>query len=220
MSAPAAQADCRALPATIAHDAHGTPVTVTVEARPGAAAGERALVVIGSDGDVAVALRERLDRAYVTVLDAAPRDALSALESCRPWPWMVVGAVPEVGHAVLAALRDRPILVLWLGPSPTGLPLPIRAFTRFSDLAGAAAGALGADVAGIRLSIGSGLLLPGGEQRRNPELEALVCAHPHPFRLPRSRFRSAGEALRRHGIGWETSTSAAGVVLRPAGSAR
>nr|MDQ2959808.1 hypothetical protein [Candidatus Dormibacteraeota bacterium] len=168
-------------------------VPVTVGVRLGAAPSvrERALVVIGSDGEVAVALRERLDRARVTVVDAAPADALAALRACRPWPWMVVGTVSEPGQDVVADLRHRPILVLWLGQPPAGTPRHVRAFTRFSDLAGAAVGALAAEVAGIRLSIGSGVLLPNGEQHHNPELEALVSAHPHPFRLPRARFRTA-----------------------------
>ena len=61
---------------------------------------DRTTVVISPDGELAVGLRERLDRGRVVVKDARPGEARAAVKSCRPWPWMVIGAVPEPASEV------------------------------------------------------------------------------------------------------------------------
>lgn len=191
----------------------GAPVTARQGAGQPAVTSDRTLVVIAGDPEVAVALRERLDRAYVTVRDVDVESAPGGLDACLPWPWMVVGSVPEPGDAVLRTLRHHPILVCWLGPAPPDLPTHARRFDRFSGLAAAAVDALAAQVAGMRLAIGSGIALPGGALSRNAELEALVCNHPAPFALPPTRFRSAQRTLRDSHLGCRVASSATGVTL-------
>jgi hypothetical protein len=161
---------------------------------------DRALVVVAPDGELAVGLRESLGRAWVVVKDARPDEAWTAVASCRPWPWMVVGAVPELPPQVAAVLDHHPVLVLWLGPAPSRLPAHSRGFSRFSMLAAAAALALDEEVAGMRLAVGAGVQLPGGRISRSAELQALVSAHPAGFALPVDTFHSAARTLARHRI--------------------
>jgi hypothetical protein len=162
---------------------------------------DRAMVVISPDGEPAVGLRERLDRGRVVIKDARPGEARAALTSCRPWPWMVIGAVPELPEGVAEVLDGHPVLVLWLGPAPRCLPTHGRSFPRFAALAAAAGQALDHEVGGMRLATGAGVLLPGMRGcSRNPELQALVSAHPGGFNLQLETFRPAVRALRARGI--------------------
>lgn len=162
---------------------------------------DRALVVISPDGEPAVGLRERLDRGRVVIKDARPWEARAALTSCRPWPWMVIGSVPELPDGVAELLDGHPVLVLWLGPAPQRLPAHSRSFPRFSALAVAAGEALEQEVGGMRLATGAGVLMPGKRGcSRNPELQALVSAHPGGFDLQLESFRSAARALSVRGI--------------------
>lgn len=160
----------------------------------------RTILVISDDGDVAVALRERVERAYALIKDVRPSEAEAGFETCLPWPWMVVGTVSELPHTVLEMFRNRPILVYWRGATPEGLPKHTRTFERFADLAGAVNTALTQNVAGMRLAIGLGVDLPGGAFARSAELQALVAAHPHPFDVPLDAFRSAARVLSTHRI--------------------
>lgn len=162
---------------------------------------DRALVVISPDGEPAVGLRECLDRGRVVIKDARPGEARTALTSCRPWPWMVIGAVPQLPDGVADLIHGHPVLVLWLGPTPPCLPAHTGSFARFSALAAATGQALEQEVGGMRLAPGAGVLLPGMPGwSRNPQLEALISAHPGGFDLPLESFRSAGRALRAHGV--------------------
>jgi hypothetical protein len=156
---------------------------------------DRTLVVLSRDGEVAVGLRERLERAQVVVKDARPDEALTAVGSCRPWPWMLVGDVADLPPGVEAAPARHPVLVLWLGTAPCGLPVHARSFSRFSELADAASRALAAEVGGMRLATGAGVELPGGRLARSASLQALVSAHPARFNLPLVTFTSAARAL-------------------------
>ncbi len=156
---------------------------------------DRALVVLSSDGELAVGLRERLDRARVVVKDARPKEARSALGSCRPWPWMVVGNLPELASDVQPVLARHPVLVLWLEPLPGGLPRHARGFSRYSALADAVSRALEGAVEGMRLAAGAGVELPGGRISHSASLQALVSAYPAGFHLPLKSFRSATRLL-------------------------
>ncbi len=156
---------------------------------------DRTLVVLSRDGELAVGLRERLERARVVVKDARPDESLTAVESCQPWPWMLVGDVADLPPGVEAVPVRHPVLVLWLGPPPCGLPAHARSFSGFSELADAASRALDAEVGGMRLATGAGVELPGGRLARSASLQALVSAHPAGFNLPLAAFTSAARAL-------------------------
>lgn len=165
---------------------------------------DRTLVVLSRDGELAVGLRERLERARVVVKDARPGEAGTAVASCQPWPWMLVGDLAVLPPCVEPALARHPVLVLWLGPTPRGLPTHGRDFSRYSELADAASLALEAEVDGMRLATGVGVELPGGRLARSASLQALVSAHPAGFNLPLVTFGSAAREL-----------SGSGVRLRP-----
>jgi hypothetical protein len=156
---------------------------------------DRSLVVLSRDGELAVGLRERLERDRVLVKDARPHEAGAALTSCRPWPWMLVGDLAELPASVGPALARYPVLVLWLGPAPRGLPAHSRDFSRYAELADAASRALEGEVGGVRLATGAGVELPDGRLARSASLEALVSAHPAGFDLPLRCFGSAVRAL-------------------------
>jgi hypothetical protein len=160
--------------------------------------GDRALVVISSDGEPAVGLRESVDRARVVVKDARPGEALHVLRSCRPWPWLVVGSVAEPPSEMATLLAAHPVVVLWLGPAPGWLPAHRRAFSRFSALAAAVVQALHNEVEGMRLATGAGVEFSDGRISRSAELQALVSAHPDGFDLSLNAFRSAARILAGH----------------------
>lgn len=164
------------------------------------AGGGRRILVVGDDAELATALRDRLARAYVTVVEVRGGEELEALRGCRPWPWMVVGSGGQVEGAFAAELRRCPALVVWRPSPPPGLPAHAIAAGRFSELAGIVATALDAEVAGVRLAIGSGVDLPGGGFVANACLEALVASHPRPLFAPARLLRSASRALAVHGV--------------------
>ncbi len=160
----------------------------------------RTVLVVTGDGELSVALRERLDRAYAVVKDVRPNEGLDGIAACRPWPWMVVGNVPELEASVVAALHGRPILLFWKGAVPEAMPLHARSFSTFGDLAGAIVDALTQSVLGMRLAIGLGVDLPGNAYARSAELQALIANHPHSFDVPLDAFRSAARVLAAHNI--------------------
>jgi len=160
----------------------------------------RTILVISDDGDVAVALRERVERSFALIKDVRPEEAETAFASCIPWPWMLIGTQPHLAEPLKPLLRDRPVLVYWRGERAEGLPGHARAFDTFAGLATAVNTALNQDVAGMKLSVGLGVDLPDGELARSAELQALVAAYPHPFDVPLDAFRSAARVLRSHDI--------------------
>ena len=175
---------------------HETSATLGVLAPDSA----RTILVVAADGELAVALRERVDRAYALIKDVRPGEMEQAIGGCLPWPWMVVGAVSELPRGVEDLLRPRPVLILWRGEPPAGLPVHARQVDRFADLVTAITTALTQDVAGMRLAVGLGVDLPDGDYARSAELQALVSAHPRPFDVSLDAFRSAARVLNAHGI--------------------
>ncbi|MEO9045213.1 MAG: hypothetical protein ABI352_09355 [Candidatus Dormibacter sp.] len=176
----------------------------------------RTVLVVGDDAELATAIRDRLDRAYVTVVEVPPGEELVAIRGCRPWPWMVVGAGEHVDPSVLAELGRSPALLIWRGSSPPGLPARAIAADRFTVVVGTVATALGAEVAGMHLAIGSGVDMPDGSHVSNACLEALVASHPRPLVAPSRLVRSAARALAAHAVPLRPrSTADGGVVLAP-----
>ena len=188
--------------------------------RPGGIGGRvdlrgRTLLVVGDSVEMAVALRDRLDRAFVTVCDVPAAANADSVSASAPWPWMVVGDGAEVSDALAGALARHPVLVLWQGVPPRGLPAHARAFALFSEVARAVAAALHTEVGGIRLAPGTGLTMPGGEHCGNAALEALVANHPHPVFAPMRAFRGAAAALASHRIPLLIAHDGGGVSLVP-----
>lgn len=172
----------------------------------------RSVVVIADDGELAVALRGCVAREYALVRDVRPDEALAAMSACTPWPWMVAGAVDRLDAGAAAMLRRSPILTMWLGTPPDGLPAHARAFSRFRDLAAAVREALAARVAGMGLAVGHGVALPDGSVADAAALEALIAAYPAPLDLPLEAFRGAARLVRRRGVGWRPARGPGGGV--------
>lgn len=160
----------------------------------------RTILVVADDGELAVAIRDRIDRKLALIKDVRPDEFVDGCGTCLPWPWMVVGSVPSLPNGSDELLQNRPILIFWRGTPPPGLPSHARTFDRFADLVGAVERALTQEVAGMRLAIGLGVDLPDGDYARSAELQALVSAHPHPFDVPLDAFRSAARVLSTHRI--------------------
>jgi hypothetical protein len=185
------------------HRAHGAVGAAIVTLQRGGRRGdfEGRTVLVVSDGiELAVAVRDQVDRAYVTVRDVPPSEGPAAVRACRPWPWMVVGDLPALSQTVAEALGEHPLLIFWCGALPAGLPAHSRGFARFSEMAAALRTALAADVAGIRLAPGGGLTMPDGTHAGNAALEALVASHPHPVVAPMRDFRGALGAITAHRV--------------------
>lgn len=182
----------------------------------------RTIVVISQEGELAVGLRERVDRAYALVRDVRPLEAAEGIAASVPWPWMVVGSSPDPAPEVVEAIGHRPIMIFWSGPMPQGLPAHARTFDRFGELATAVTTALTQSIAGMKLAVGLGIEMPDGTFARSAELQALVAAHPHPFAIPLDAFRSAGRVLSHHHIPWhparvEHENGEGGVILMTTG---
>jgi hypothetical protein len=176
----------------------------------------RSIVVITADGELAVAVRDTVPSGVAVIRDARPDDAAEVAAACLPWPWMVVGATAAVTPALAVMLRTRPVLTLWLGPPPAGLPVHALGLDRPAALLAAVDSACRANVGGMRLAPGSGVELHDGTLVRGATLDALLGAHPGGFALPSRTFRTASIALSRHGAAWTPERDAnARVTLVP-----
>lgn len=176
----------------------------------------RSIVVITTDGELAVAVREIVPGGIAVVRDARPDDAEEVAAACLPWPWMVVGTSEALTAGLASMLRIRPVLTLWLGATPAGLPGHAVRFDRHTALLEAITAACVAHVGGMHLAPGSGVELGDGSLLRGATLDALLGAYPRGFALPSRTFRSINDALARAGTGWTTERDAsAGVALVP-----
>jgi hypothetical protein len=175
----------------------------------------RSIVVITPDGELAVAARDTVPPGIAVIRDARPDDAAEVAAACLPWPWMVVGTTGALTPALATMLRTRPVLTLWLGSAPAGLPAHALSYARPAALLAAVDGACRANVGGMRLAPGSGVELGDGTLLRGATLDALVGAHPGGFALPSRTFRTAELALARHGTAWTPERDGARVTLVP-----
>jgi hypothetical protein len=162
----------------------------------------RAILVVTADGELAVAVRDAVPSRMAVVRDARCEDAAEIAAACLPWPWMVVGTAVAVTPSLAAVLRERPVLIFWLGTLPAGLPAHARCFDRAAALLEAIRGACAASVGGMRLAPGSGVELRDGTLVRGATLESLIAAYPSGFALPTRTFRAVTDALARHDTGW------------------
>lgn len=178
----------------------------------------RAILVVTGDGELAVAVRDEVPPSMAVVRDAREHDAGEIAAACLPWPWMVIGNTAAVSPGLASVLRHRPVLILWLGPPPAGLPEHARMFDRPAALLQAVRQACAAAVGGMRLAPGSGVELSDGTLLRGATLEALVAAYPSGFALPTRTFRTVTAALARHDAGW-TAVRGAGARMGLAASA-
>ena len=88
----------------------------------------RSVVVITTNGELAVAVRDAVPAGIAVVRDARPDDASGG--RCSVSPVAVDGCRLDesVTPGLASLLRTRPVLTLWLGVAPAGLPGHVRAF--------------------------------------------------------------------------------------------
>ncbi|TMB91262.1 MAG: hypothetical protein E6J45_06575 [Chloroflexi bacterium] len=162
----------------------------------------RSIVVVSRDGELAVALRDAVDAALTLVRDVRPDEAGAAVAACRPWPWMLAGDGVALPGSVIHVLRTRPVVVLWKGRLPDGMPAHAVSVARFSQLVEEVRAAGSRSVAGLRLAPGAGVVTASGAYTRSAPLQALVSLHPRGFDVPLAAFRGAAVALARCGSAW------------------
>ena len=173
----------------------------------------RSIVVITTDGELAVAVRETVPAGIAVVRDARPDDAAEVAAACLPWPWMVVGSTDSVTPELALLLRTRPVLTLWLGVGAGGSSRHMQCVsTATRHCSRAVSRACTATVGGMRLAPGSGVELDDGALLRGATLDALVGAYPGGFALPSRTFRSVSAALSRAGAGWTPERDASACI--------
>ena len=165
----------------------------------------RSIVVVTDDGELAVAVRETVPAGIAVVRDARPDDAEEVAAACLPWPWMVVGATEALTPGLASVLRTRPVLTLWLGAAPAGLPAHAVRFDRPTALLEAIEAACyartSAACASLREAVSSSLTARCCAARHSMRSSAHIRAV---SRLPSRTFRSVSAALARADAGWTT----------------
>lgn len=167
----------------------------------------RAIVVVGDDGETAVALRDALPRAMVVVLDARPAEATAAIAVCRPCPWALVWSS---GAEVPDALAPAPTIALVSEHSSCGPPS--ERWATFGSVLARLRAMLAVEVGGMRLAPGVGVELRDGSISHSAWLQALVSMHPGGMPASAAQLRAARSLLRARGAGWTVSRGAAGTV--------
>lgn len=157
----------------------------------------RSVLVVSTDGELAVALRERIEPWQALIRDVRRGEVERALGACKPFPFMVVGD-ENVPPAVTALARAAPVIVLWRGTAQSCLPRHCEQFDRFSELLDVVERALSGVVAGISLSPGEGVEMADGAVVSSAHLQALVAAHPRGVELPAAAVGRVSDLLGRH----------------------
>jgi hypothetical protein len=93
-----------------------------IEAPAGRESIGRTILVIEEQPYLWAALRQRVDPGMAYVRSAAPDEVVRVSRSCRPWPWLVVGAAPVLPDSVAELIGAHPIPLHWVGEAPCGLP--------------------------------------------------------------------------------------------------
>jgi hypothetical protein len=137
----------------------------------------RAILVVEAEPYLWAALQDRLCRATAYVRSAAPDEVRAVWETCRPWPWIVVGTLPDLPQDLAALLSARPVPVHWLGPPPAGLPRAATAHQTWLELLTHLVRLDDLTLSGVRLLRNRGLVAPDGRVVLDvPELEGLLAA--------------------------------------------
>jgi hypothetical protein len=140
----------------------------------------RTIVVIEDLPYLWAVLRRRIEPATAYVRSARPDELAAVWRTCKPWPWLVVGAAPSAPPILAKLVGDRPIVIHWLGYGPADLPsIPVvhsdwlslaTELDRLNDLASHG-------LNGVRLLRNRGLRMPTGPVVPNaPCVEGLLAA--------------------------------------------
>ncbi|HKF77244.1 MAG TPA: hypothetical protein VKF59_13965 [Candidatus Dormibacteraeota bacterium] len=171
-------------------------------AYPAPAAGReslgRTILIIDEQPYLWAVLRQRVELRTAYVRGVTPAQLPGVWRTCRPWPWLVVGATPGLPDGLVDLLGDHPIPVYWLGEPPPGLPGRPLVHADWMALAGDLERLNGLGVTGfggVRLLRNRGLLAPGGRMVLGAaHLEGLLAA-PDGLVMPPGAGKRAAEAI-------------------------
>lgn len=97
----------------------------------------RTILVIEEQPYLWAMLRQRIDPGLAYVRSAAPHEVTGVWRSCQPWPWLVVGATPDLPPGVAELIGSHPIPVHWVGEVPAGIPGQPCVYRDWMELVGA-----------------------------------------------------------------------------------
>ena len=137
----------------------------------------RTILVIDDRPYLWAALSARIDRGTGYVRSATPSQLRTVWDSCRPWPWLVVGATQRLPDGLADLLDGNPIPVYWCGRLPAGIPGRPAVFDDWQGLVDALGRLCEVSFNGVRLLRNRGLTGPEGEAVTGlPEVEGLLAA--------------------------------------------
>ena len=168
----------------------------------------RTIVVVGDDGETAVALRDALPREMVVILDARPAEAAAAIAVCHPCAWALIW---DSAVAPVAAPPARSPTIVLARTTAAGARATER-WTSYRGLLERLRAMLAADVGGMRLAPGVGIELPDGSISRSAWLQALVSMYPAGVAAPPAQLRAAQVLLRTRGAGWTAARGGDGTM--------
>lgn len=158
----------------------------------------RTIVVIDEQPYLWAVLRQRVEPRTAYVRGVTPAQLAGVWRTCRPWPWLVVGATAGLPDGLGNLLGEHPIPVHWLGEAPPNLPGRPVVHADWMALAGdlERLNALGVTgFGGVRLLRNRGLLAPGGRLVLGAAyLEGLLAA-PGGLVLPPDARERAADAV-------------------------
>lgn len=178
----------------------------------------RTLLVIAEQPQLWAAIRDRLDPSLALVRSARPAQLLDVWSRADPWPWLVVGAAPEVPEPLPGLVAGKPIPVHWFRRPSGLLPPGSVVHDSWASLAGRLDALTSSPVCGLRYAprrgVRAGLRDHVGDA---PEIEGLMAAHP--LGLPAfDHLRHARRTIERHGLPVRLAVDGGTVRLVAAGS--
>src|SRR5205807_9511471 len=149
------------------------------------------------------------------VRSARPAQLDEVWARADPWPWLVVGAAPEVPETLPALVAGRPIPVLWLRRPEGELPAASVVHDTWTALSARLDTLAGLSVFGLRFAPRRGIRTEGRRHiAQAPELEGLMAAHPVAL-APFEHVRRARRTIRRYELPCRLAIEPAAVRLAP-----
>lgn len=179
----------------------------------------RTVLVLSQGPALAARLRERVQPGFAVVRSASPELALEAFSEIKPWPWMVIGELPELPQGLADTLHKGFPLIWWIGPRPAGLPASAKVAVSWREPVFDIERMGTIDFAGLRLAPARGVRLPAGRYIiRVEELEAALGAYPGTVGSKGGdsrRVRKINELLETAPSPWRLSRLPDGIRLQP-----
>ncbi|MHB8508430.1 MAG: hypothetical protein ACYDGR_07255 [Candidatus Dormibacteria bacterium] len=177
----------------------------------------RTVLVYGTDVSLYSAIRESIPDTHADVFWAGADELEELLDHIDPWPWAVVSDDRTAPGLLIEACAQNPVIVLWLGSLPAGLPDSAVTHDGWTDLVADLSRRLTVNLHGITLAPFRGVQLPDGLVLRSPGLESLLGAYPAKMPIPKPALKWARTVLAQHRVGVDVYYQGSHAGLRPAG---